>query len=407
MASSALLAMAAFCQTPGCTFLFGHENACSNAMNLGKRARKSAATTLTATKPAATAATASASRTSAAAAAASAASASNAAGKEDYVPTRKRKQGFWPWEVNVTDPKDPKRKLTNKVVVPAGVNLPANTNWGSAEAKIMNLTCSHPNGLYMHVDDAPEKDGDESESRPRWGGTCSVPKGELDGINHNRPSDNTDMIIISCRDQLTGDVYVFKHVINRNHEYYFNGGTFRTLNPRPRVAHGDFFLPRHRPIDAWDEWIKLLTEWTGGPPILIMHFHPASEDPTWDAERSVGPEGVPIIRGVGCGIRAPTGAEQTHAFLRNRLAKYALPKVDENPLAVFDGTTIKDRTMSSRMNARVQAFDSIFAGGDNTAFGELGCVIAQDALIADGAVATVRHPNSHWHYDLLTAYRRT
>ena len=47
--------------------------------------------------------------------------------------------------------------------------------------------------------------------------------------------------------------------------------------------------PRHRPIAAVEEWIALLTEWTGGPPILIMHFHPAIEDATWDAERPVAP----------------------------------------------------------------------------------------------------------------------
>ena len=30
------------------------------------------------------------------------------------------------------------------------------------------------------------------------------------------------------------------------------------------------------------------------------------------------------VYGVGCGIQAPSGAEQTHAFLRKRLAKYGL-----------------------------------------------------------------------------------
>ena len=387
MAASTLIAVA-LCGKPGCTFAQWHQGGCSFEMRLGKRARKSVATKdlpSPAKKPAA------------AAAAASDASASESAVKEDYVHTRGRKWNYWPHHSRV--PKNPPRNLTNKVVVPAGLNLPANMKYGSAEVKIMNLTAAYATGADVQDED--------DESRPRWGGSCSVPCGELDGINHNRPSDNIDVMIICLRDQLTGDIYVFKHVINLNHEYIFGHGTFRTLNPRPRVGKGDFMPPRHRPIVAMEEWIKLLTEWSGGAPILIMHFHPAMEDATWDAERPVAPEGVPIVYGVGCGIQAPSHAEQTHAFLRKRLAKYGLPRVDENPLGVFDGTTIIDRTISSRMNARVQAFDSIFAGGDNTPFGELGCAIAQDALLKDGAAAAARHPNSHWHYDLLFAYPRT
>jgi len=212
-------------------------------------------------------------------------------------------------------------------------------------------------------------------------------------------------MIICGRDQLTGDIYVFRHVINHHHKYQIHHTTFRALNPRPLVLRGDFIPPRHRPTIAMKAWLDHLEMWTGAPPIMILHFHPTAQDAQWDCERPRAPAGVPIIAGVGCGTVAPTGAERTHAFLRKRLAKFALTRINENPLSVYDkdGTT---GTFMSDNNARVLAFESIFAGGDNIPFGEFGCAIAEDALLAHGAAAVCRHPNMTWHYDTLFSYPR-
>jgi hypothetical protein len=254
---------------------------------------------------------------------------------------------------------------------------------GSAEVKIMNLT-------------AQRKSCEGRSDKAYWGGSIAVPCGELDAINHNLQADNTDVIIISIRDPLTGDVYVYRHVVNPYHDYKIGGGTtFRILTHQPTVIDGHPPAPRHRPTIAMKAWMDHLEMWTGAPPIMILHFHPTAQDAQWDCERPQAPAGVPIIRGVGCGTVAPADAALTHDFLRARMAWLALERINENPEADFDGEC---------MNTRVKVFDSLFAGGNNSDFGELGCVIAQDALRVHGAAATARHPKGNWHYDLLFSY---
>ena len=98
------------------------------------------------------------------------------------------------------------------------------------------------------------------------------------------------------------------------------------------------------------------------------------------------------MRGVGIGDAAPAGAELTHAFVRTRLQKYVLERIRSDPIKAFD---------NGDWLARMEAFErAFFDSGSNAAFGELGCVIAQDALRADGALATARHPFRNHHYKL-------
>ena len=141
-----------------------------------------------------------------------------------------------------------------------------------------------------------------------------------------------------------------------------------------------------------------LKTWSGGPPILILHFHPALQDQALDVHlhRPPTPAGVRVVRGVGCGDTAPAGAEITHAHMRRLLTRFALPAINRDLIADFYGTD---------WQLRMVAFERCFLNsGSNAAFGELGCAIAIDALKATGACAAVRHPCTHHYYDLLFAF---
>jgi hypothetical protein len=296
-------------------------------------------------------------------------------------PNTKRRKGFWPHES-----KGPRTKTASDVVVPKKIDLSAGTRPGSAEVKIMNLTASQ----------ADKRNGTGDPSLPRWGGTCTVTKRELQSIRHKRPADNTDRMILCLRDPYIGDVWVFNHLVNVNHTYYFNSTTFRPLSPRPSLIDGEPPPGRHRDVAAMQAWIDHMTVWTGGPPILILHFHREEEDKELDEHRPTAPAGVPIVRGVGVGEVAPAGAELTHAFMRKRLKRHVLARNKEDPIKDVDEGDLTDR---------IYAFERCFLDtGSNNAFGELGCAIALDALIAGGALAAVRHPSTRHHYDVLFAH---
>ena len=289
----------------------------------------------------------------------------------------KRSYCFWPHSSH-----GPNSEMASDVVVHADVDLSLGTRPGSAEVKIMNLTAGQ------------QREG-EGE-KPQWGGSCTVPPRELKAIRHKMPKDNTDLLIICARDPLFGDVYVYKHIININHDYKFHAKTFRALDPRPDMIDGEPPPGRHRDVAALQAWIDHLTTWCGGPPILIIHFHGEAEDNLLDEQRPTAPAGVRIVRGVGVGDVAPAGAELTHTFLRARLQKYVLARIRSDPIKAFD---------NGDWLPRMEAFERAFLdSGSNAAFGELGCVIAQDALRADGALATARHPFRNHHYDLLFSY---
>ena len=291
---------------------------------------------------------------------------------------RGRNKGFFPHEST-----GPSSKKSSDVVVPEDVDLSPGTMPGSAEVKIMNLTASQNN------ERSPDK-------RPYWGGEINVTVHELLAIHHSLPEDNTDMLVLCARDPLLGDIYVFKHLINRLHDYHFNCRTFRVLDPRPEMIEGENPPGRHRDVAVLQAWIEHLTTWTGGPPILIMHFHGGDEDQQLDEERPIVPLGVRIVRGIGVGDTAPAGGERTHAFVRKRLKKYVLPRIRSEPIIAFD---------SGDWLQRMQAFERCFLDtGSNVAFGELGCAIAEDALHANGALATLRHPDTNHHFDLLFSY---
>jgi hypothetical protein len=296
-------------------------------------------------------------------------------------PGRGHYKGFWPLES-----KGPRTKTASDVVVPKKIDLSAGTRPGSAEVKIMNLTASQ----------ADKRNGTGESSLPRWGGTCGVTKRELQSIRHKRPADNTDRLLLCARDPYIGDVWVFNHLVNVNHTYSFNSKTFRPVSPRPSLLDGEPPPGRHRDVAAMQAWIDHMTVWTGGPPILILHFHREEEDKQLDEHRPTAPAGVPIVRGVGCGEVAPAGAELTHAFMRKRLKKYVLARNKEDPVKDFD---------EGDWFRRMIAFERCFLDtGSNVAFGELGCAIALDALVAGGALAAVRHPCTTHHYDVLFAY---
>lgn len=291
-----------------------------------------------------------------------------------------RQKGFWPYES-----KGPSSKMASDsdVLVPKDVDLSPGLRPGSAEVKFMNLTA------------ATVTAGRNQEYR--WGGTCTVTKRELKAIGHKFSEDNTDVLLLGARDPLLGDVYFFRHWININHKYNFNSTTFRTDSAaqQPVLIDGDPPPGRHRSVKNLQEWLEHLKTWSGGPPILILHFHPALQDQLLDVHRPITPAGVRVVQGVGCGDTAPAGAEITHAFLRRRLARYALPAINDDPIAAFDGTD---------WQLRMVAFERCFLNsGSNTAFGELGCAIACDALKASGACAAVRHPFTGHYYDLLFA----
>ena len=109
---------------------------------------------------------------------------------------------------------------------------------------------------------------------------------ELLAIRHKMPKDNTDMLVLCARDPLFGDIYIFKHLINIYHDYHFNGKTFRVLvDPRPDLIDGEPPPGRHRDVAVLQAWIEHLTTWTGGPPILIMHFHGDDEDQQLDEDQ--------------------------------------------------------------------------------------------------------------------------
>ena len=310
--------------------------------------------------------------------------AAGASGANKKLPP-KRPKGFWPHES-----KGPLSKTASDVVVPKKFDLSPGTRPGSAEVKIMNLTASDARS------DADERNGTGESSLPRWGGTCTVTKRELQSIRHKRPQDNTDRMILCLRDPYIGDVWVFNHLVNVNHTYCFHSKTFRPLSPRPSLLDGEPPPGRHRDVAAMQAWIDHMTVWTGGLPILILHFHREEEDKELDEHRPTAPAGVPIVRGVGVGEVAPAGAELTHAFMRKRLKRYVLARNKEDPIKDFDEGDLTDR---------IYAFERCFLDtGSNVAFGELGCAIALDALTADGALAAARHPSTGHHYDVLFAY---
>ena len=282
-----------------------------------------------------------------------------------------RQKGFWPHESK--GPSSSTR--TSDVLVPKDVDLSPGKRPGSAEVKLMNLT----------------------SGERRWGGSCTVTKRELKAIGHKFSEDNTDVLLLGARDTLLGDVYVFLHWINVNHKYHFNCKTFRVdaASDQPDLIDGEPTPAFHRTAKNLQDWLEHLQTWTGGPPILIMHFHPEQEDLALDVHRPPTPAGVRVVRGVGCGDSAPAGGEIAHAFVRRRITRFAWPAINFDPIADFDGTD---------WNLRMVAFDRCFLNcGSNLAFGELGCAIAVDALKAAGACA-VRHPNTHHYYDLLFAF---
>ena len=286
---------------------------------------------------------------------------------------RSRQIGFWPLK---TKGPSSERASKSDVLVPKDVDLSPGQRPGSAEVKLMNLT----------------------SGERRWGGSCTVTKRELKAIGHKFSEDNTDVLLLGARDTLLGDVYVFLHWINVNHKYHINSKTFRVdaALDQPDLIDGEPTPAFHRTAKNLQDWLEHLQTWTGGPPILILHFHPVLQDQLLDVHRPPTPAGVRIVRGVGCGDSAPAGAEIAHAFVRRRITRFAWPAINFDPIADFDGTD---------WNLRMVAFDKCFLNsGSNTAFGELGCAIATDALKAAGACAAVRHPNTGHYYDLLFAF---
>ena len=77
---------------------------------------------------------------------------------------------------------------------------------GSAKVKIMNLTAQKKTGEGRPDTYYPIQPIGAEMSLCRAASSMH--------ICHSRQADNTDVIIISIRDPLTGDVYVYRHVVN-------------------------------------------------------------------------------------------------------------------------------------------------------------------------------------------------
>ena len=103
----------------------------------------------------------------------------------------------------------------------------------------------------------------------------------------------------------------------------------------PVIKLGDFVPPRLRSLAALVEWLKLVTTWTGGPPILIMHFHPAATDGTRTAQshqqgshsssvwaavvrHQPVPSGPPILTEAGCGSQPLRGNSRSRKLTATR-----------------------------------------------------------------------------------------
>ena len=196
-ATATLMSMA-ICGRPNCTFTWNHNGACSYEFELGKRVRRprvfhEGMQPLEAGDSPKQAGGRSRKKTNKSTAEVN--TGAGASTEDDLHMTRDRPDSFWPHLSTGA----PRPQIKSDVVIPNGVDLAPGTIMGSAEVKIMNLT-------------AQKRTKEGRADIATWGGSITVPCGELDAINHNRQADNTDVIIISCRDPLTGDVYVYRHL---------------------------------------------------------------------------------------------------------------------------------------------------------------------------------------------------
>jgi len=226
-----------------------------------------------------------------------------------------------------------------------------------------------------------------------WGGQPTWTDKEKEAIEAQRADgDNINTIIICCMDPLTGDIYVFVHELDAEKfgAYILHGRSFKATDYAAALVPA-----RHRSVAQLQKWLDRVGKWMHSPPAVVIHLHPEGEQDFHYAKMrpKVAPEAKHIY-GLGCFETRDKSLSHSRNFLSTRASLFDKPDIGDNFIATLEG---KDSV------ERVKAFNTLFAGADNTAIGNMGEMIALDVMLARGAKAATKHPGNNHHYDILYA----